>query len=90
MSSITKKRNKSKRNKTSKNNITQRKKRNMRSTPASVNKNKQKHINHMNVDNKKEKNSVNSNLILSNLEKKKKGTLKNINYRYFNQKYYYQ
>jgi hypothetical protein len=62
----------------------------MRSTPASVNKNKQKHINHMNVDNKKEKNSVNSNLILSNLEKKKKGTLKNINYRYFNQKYYYQ
>jgi hypothetical protein len=87
MSSITKKRNKSKRNKRSKSNITQRK---TRSRPASVNKNKQKYINHMNVDNKKEKNSVNSNLILSNLEKKKKGTLKNINYRYFNQKYYYQ
>jgi hypothetical protein len=56
----------------------------------SVNKNKQKNVNHMNVDNKKEKNSMNSNLILSNLEKKKKGTLKNINYRYFSQKYYYQ
>ena len=44
--------------------------------------------NYMNINNKKEQNSVNSNLILSNLEKKKKGTLKNINYRYFSQQFH--
>ena len=88
--SITKKRKKSKimkrhksSNKTLKRNTTTRK-------IQGNNRLKKNKYSHMDVDNKKETNSLNTNLILSNLEKKKKGTLKNINYQYFNQKYYYQ
>jgi len=88
MGSITKKRNRSKRymrNKSSKGNITQRKRQGIKNKKTSVKNIKQ---NHMNINNKKEHSSVNSNLILSNLEKKKKGTLKNINYRYFSQQFH--
>lgn len=86
----TKKRNKSikiMRSKILKHNSTRKK--NKKKINTQVNLYKNKEINTI-VDNKKENNATNINLILSNLEKRKKGKLKNINYRYFNQKYYYQ
>ena len=88
MGYITKKRIKTikvRRNKTSKRKMIKSKRRGTKNKKTSVKNIKQ---NHMNINNKKEQNSVNSNLILSNLEKKKKGTLKNINYRYFSQQFH--
>lgn len=90
MTSVTKKRIKTikvRRNKTSKHSMIKRKRQSTKNKKTSIKNIKQ---NHMNVNNKKEQNSVTSNLILSNLDKKKKGTLKNINYRYFSQKFHYQ
>ena len=88
MASITKKRIKTikvRSNKTSKRKMIKRKRQGTKNKKTSVKNIKQIH---MNVNNKKVKTSVTSNLILSNLEKKKKGTLKNINYRYFSQQFH--